>query len=360
MAHEPEPPFNPCDQKLPDNEQVFACRWELLRRNQQFRAVAEKWIASESFRKAHALTAEYRHFVRMVPCCALDWMLTPKQRLDLARFQIEMLTWKRNPHPNFGPIICCQKSLARLSRENVTDFVELRQMKNAPEPVTPDRAWNNVPEPFKHQFRYAVLPSPLKPAFDSINKTIADTSRDVLLIARKLALGDKLGEMEGMIQRLLDRGFELHHLSNYFALYRIARGGYSNKTFNGYLERIKKDFSGAYGEIYATTKYDRHRSFLGTTEDWHWFLEAERRGLDIKKYADLYALAELYCENLRSRVIHGQAPRHAQAHGHTGTPFLSKYIKARRPAVRRHVLKIEEWIRTEYLPLPSAPSKIVS
>jgi hypothetical protein len=70
MAHELEPAFNPCDDKLPDDEQVFVCRRELLRRNQQFRTVAEKWIVSGSFRKAHALKAEYRHFVRTIPCCA--------------------------------------------------------------------------------------------------------------------------------------------------------------------------------------------------------------------------------------------------------------------------------------------------
>jgi hypothetical protein len=36
MPHESEPSFNPVDVRLPDEEQVFAGRWELLRRNKQF------------------------------------------------------------------------------------------------------------------------------------------------------------------------------------------------------------------------------------------------------------------------------------------------------------------------------------
>ena len=49
-----EPPYNPATEAS-NEEQVFACRWELLRRNKQFQAVAKKWVASDSFRKTHAL-----------------------------------------------------------------------------------------------------------------------------------------------------------------------------------------------------------------------------------------------------------------------------------------------------------------
>jgi hypothetical protein len=358
MAHEPEPPFNPCDKKLQENEQVFACRWELLRRNKQFQAVTKKWVASDSFRKAHALTPDYNDV--LVPRCALDWMLTSKQRIGLAKFQIEKFKWKLKPYPNFGPIIYRQKPSVSISRKSIADFVELRRMENAPKPVTLDQAWNKVPEPFKHQFRYAVLPTPLKPAFDSINKTITDTSRFLWKISRYLDAGDPQHEMKEMAGQLCELGVRLHDLSANYQLYRIAHGSYSSTTFKKYLARITADFSGPHGEIYAATKYDRHRSFLGTTEDWHWFLEAEQRGLDIKKSADLTTLAKLYCEDLRQRAMRGKAPQRTKAHGHTGESFSYKVVKNRRATVKRHVLSIQEWIRTEYLPLPPAPSKLVS
>ena len=287
-------------------------------------------------------------------------MLTAKQRFDLAKFQIEKFKWKAKPYPNFGPIIYRQKSLAGMSRKNVADFVELRQMENAPKPVTLDQTWNKVTEPFKHQFRYAVLPTPLKPAFDSINKTITDTSRFLWGISRYLDAGDPHHEMKEMAGQLFELGIKLRDLSANYQLYRIAHGSYSRTAFKKYLARITADFSGPHGEIYAATKYDRHRSFLGTTKDWHWFLEAEQLGLDIKKSADLYTLAKLYCEDIRWRAMRGQTPRIAKTHGFTGTRFSHKAIKNRRTAVKRYVLAIQEWIRTEYLPVPSTPSKIVS
>lgn len=42
MAREAEPSFNPVDVRLPGEEQVFAFRWELLRRNKQFEAESQR------------------------------------------------------------------------------------------------------------------------------------------------------------------------------------------------------------------------------------------------------------------------------------------------------------------------------
>jgi len=352
-----DPVYNPA-KEASDEEQVFACRWELLRRNKQFQAVVKKWVASDSFREAHALTPEYINV--LVPRCALDWMLTAEQRIGLAKFQIEKLKWKLKPYPNFGPIIYRQKPSVSISRMDIANFVEFREMENAPKPVRLDQAWDKVPQPFKHQFRYAVLPTPLKPGFDSINKMITDTSRFLLIISRYLNAGDPHQEMKAMAEQVCELGERLRDLSAHYQLYRIAHGSYSSTTFKKYLARITTDFSGPHGEIYAGTKYDRHRSFLGTAEDWRWFLEAEERGLDIKKAADLYTLAELYCEDLRQRAMRGKAPRRTKAHGFTGAAFSHKAIKNRRTAVKRHVLSIQEWIEKENPPLSSAPSKLVS
>jgi len=166
--------------------------------------------------------------------------------------------------------------------------------------------------------------------------------------------------MKEMAGRLIELGVMLRDLAANYQLYRIAHGSYSRTRFNDYLARITADFSGPHGEIYAATKYDRHRSYLGTRKDWHWFLEAEQRGLDIKKASHLYRFAELYSEDLRQRAIHGQASRRTKAHGHTGDSFSHKDIKNRRTAVKRHVLAIQEWIRTEYPLLLPAASKPVA
>lgn len=355
--HATEQPYNPATEAS-DEEKRYACRWELLRRCLQFRAVAKKWVATDSFRKAHALTPDYNDV--LVERCALDWMLTPEQRLDLARFQIEELRWKRHPHPNFGPITYRQKSLVGMSRKNAADLLKLRPLQNAPKPVTPNEAWDKVSESFKRDFRLAVRPALLKSAFAPINSIIADASRLVRVIGRKLALGDPFHEMNGMAEALEEIGEKLHDLASLHQLYRLVRGPYSSKTFKGFLAQIEKDFSGPHGEIFDGRKYDRHRSYLGTVEDWRWFLEAERLGLGIRKSADLRTLSELYSEDLRQRKMRGKAPPRAKVHGHTGSKFSGKVIKNRRIVVKRHVRTIEKWILLAYLRLTVEPGAIAS
>jgi hypothetical protein len=311
------------------------------------------------FRKSHALTPDYSDFRRLVPRCALDWMLTPKQRLELAHFQIKKRIWQLGKDRNFGPVIWrCRDSLAMMSLKTAYDSIEVRPMKNAPSPVTVNMSWNTVPEPFKRQFRVAMQPR--KPAFTSINQTIMKAALDLGIIARKLQAGDPLHEMDSMAVLAFEHTARLHQLAGNYRLYRIAHGEYSNSAFELFFDSIRKDFSGSYGNIFSARKYDSHRSYYGTAQDWEWFLEAESRGLDINKSADLYALAKIYCEDLRQRAMRGHAPRHTKSHGHTGSAFSSKAIKARRTAVKRHVLNIQKWIRWTYPPLPPDPPKVVS
>jgi hypothetical protein len=127
MARAQDPPFNPADDKLSNEEQVFTSHWELLRRNAEFKAIAKKWIGSKLFRKSHALTPDYSDFRRLVPRCALDWMLTPKQRLELAHFQIKKRIWQLGKDRNFGPVIWrCRDSLAMMSLKTAYDSIEVR------------------------------------------------------------------------------------------------------------------------------------------------------------------------------------------------------------------------------------------
>ena len=359
MARKQELPFNPADDKLPDEEQVFASLWELLRRNTEFQTITEKWVASASIRRHHALTPDYCDFRRLVPHCALDWMLTPKQRLELAQFQIKKRTWQLGKHRNFGPITWRWRDpLTRMSRKTAYDSIEVLPMENAPAPITVKLAWNAVSEPFKRQFRFAAQPR--IPAFASINQTVGQAALVLGIIARKLQAGDPLHEMDNMANIAFEGAIGLHQLAGNYRLYGIAHGDYSNSAFGRFFECIKQDFSGPCGQIFSAKKYDSHRSYLGTTEDWRWFLEAESCGLDINKSADRYRLAEIYYEDLRRRKMRGQAHPHSKAHGFTGSRVSSRDKKNCRSVVKRHVLNIQKWIQWTYLPLPPDPTKPVS
>ena len=353
-----EPLYNPATE-TESEEQVVASRWELLRRKTEFQAVAKEWIASESFRKNHSLTPAYCDFARLVPRCALDWMLTAERRAALAHFQIEKRTWQLGKHRNFGPIIWrFRNSAAAMSRKTAYGSIEVRPMTNTSKPISFNNAWDSVSEHFKRQFRFAVLPR--KPSFALINETIGEAALVLGIIARKLQAGDPLHEMEIMAAFAFELGADLYQLAGNYRLYRIAHGGYSNSAFKGFLNRIKEDFSGSFGEISDGRKHDSHRSYLGTEKDWHWFLEAERLKLDIKKSPDLYRLAELYYDDLRRQKMRGQAHPRTKAHGHTGAPVSSKDKRNHRNDVRKHILKILEWIQKEYPPLPPAPNAAVS
>jgi hypothetical protein len=244
-----------------------------------------------------------------------------------------------------------------MSRKTAYEAVEVRPMRDSPGPITTAMSWNDVPEPFKIQFRYSSQPR--RAAFASINKALAQTALDLGIIARRLQVGPRVEETESITNAVFEHAAELHQLAGNYRIYRIAHGDYSNAVFKRFFDSIKKDFSGEYGTIFSGRKYDAHGSYLGTAEDWKWFLEAESRGLEINKSADQYKLAILYSEDLRHRKIRGKAPPQTKAPGHTGSSFSSKTIKGRRSAVKRHVLNIQKWIKWMYQPLASPSAKPV-
>jgi hypothetical protein len=141
--------------------------------------------------------------------------------------------------------------------------------------------------------------------------------------------------------------WELRDLAEFSKVFKIPKCRYSEKRFKSFLGQIHDSFK-ASNLLLPTKTYDTHESYQGTTEDWLWFLEAERLDLDIRKSADCYKLAEIYSEKLRQRAMRGKAPRRAKAHGHTGSKFSSKVIKNRRSVVKQHVRTIEKWILAAY------------
>lgn len=324
---------------------VVAGHWELLRRNKEFRALSARWLKSEVFRRSHALSPNYHDMQNHTPRCAWDWMLTAAQRVRLAEFQIENLHWLFDNDFNFGPIICRENfPPAKVTKKNWRKFLRVEPLPDAPPPITVGQSWNCTPDLFKQQFRLAYASAN---EFGEINARLQEHGNILARAASKLAAGDPLKEISVIADYLFALGSELRDLAEFSKVFNIPKCRYSEKRFKSFLGQIHDSFKTS-NLLFPTKTYDTHESYQGTNEDWFWFLEAERLGLDIRKSADCYKLAEIYSGKLRERAMRGQAPRRAKAHGHTGSKFPSKVIKNRRSVVKQHVRTIEKWILTAY------------
>jgi len=246
---------------------------------------------------------------------------------------------------NFGPIDSPETfSRSALTDKNWRDFLRVEPLPNPPPPLTVDQAWDSAPELFKKQFRLACRQTY---EFGEVNTHLDETSKLLRKAASKLANGDPLKETPAIADYLWMLGNELRDLAEFCRIFKIPKSHYSEKQFKSFLTEIHRSFKES-NLLIPTKTYDTHKSYLGTDEDWRWFLEAERLDLDIRKSADLTTLAKLYSEDLRRRAIQGAAPRRAKAHGFTDSKFSSKVIKNRRSVVKRHVLSIEKWVSAAY------------
>jgi hypothetical protein len=340
-----------------NEKKVVAARWECLRRNEDFRTLSERWLESEEFRRSHAVSPIYNDPKHHTPRCAWDWMLTATQRVELAEFQIEKRQWFVDSDFNFGPIICRRNfSLAAVTEKSWREFLRVEPLLNPPPPLAVSQAWDRTPNLFKEQFRLASIGNI---AFGEINAGLHQHANLMAIAASKLAAGDPLKEMPIIAHYLGEFGRELHKLAEFTKVFKIPKSRYSEKRFRLFLGQIRESFKAA-KLLLPTKTYDTHKSYQGTEEDWRWFLEAERLGLDIHKSADARKLAELYSEDLRQRTMRGRAPRRAKAHGFSGSKFSSRVIKNRRSTVKRHVLTIEKWIRASYPPQTPEPGATAS
>src|SRR5262245_10121203 len=97
--------YNPCDEPTND-EQVAAARWELLRRSTAFQKIARQWIESRDFRLTHVHTTEYHNQRTHYPRCALDWMITSAERVEVLRAQEARNHIFTDLRYIFGPVRC--------------------------------------------------------------------------------------------------------------------------------------------------------------------------------------------------------------------------------------------------------------
>ena len=344
------PPYDPTSE--PTNaEQLAAARWECLRRNAKFQDVARQWVASEEFRHQHSLTTDYHHQETHFPRCALDWMLTPRQRVELFPYQVSKSRIFTDTRFNFGAIVQQQKiETQHLRRQAIPEFITAGPLPNAPRPLRLDDTWRSAPEEFRAQFRFATAPSN---EFQDLTAKFRGRSFTLRLMAQKIADGDPMNEAQPMARYLQWLGDQFYDYGELYKVVAIPNGVYSTREMDEVLKKIRAIFANA-KQIVPYKKYNLHKSYYGTTADWRWFLEAESRGLDKKKQPDLYKLAEIYSQHLKQLPA---AARRRNVHtiGFRGEKVPSRLLKSRRATILKHLDSIQKWIDDIYP--PPAPTK---
>jgi hypothetical protein len=341
-----KPYYDPNDE-TDGQEQLVAAHWEAMRRNAGFREIAERWIVSEEFRHAHVETDAYHNAQVHFPRCSLDWMITSKERVKLSEFQREKLRWFRDLRYNFGPIQCRQNMpLEYLTRETAKDFVTVEPAEGTARRLKLTNSWKSAPKGFKDQFRFAIL-QPME--LEEIGEDLKEVGNRLRQIAAGLAGSGPPVEDAIIAHFLSEAGTTLRDIGEFNRVFSIPHRNYSQNTFSAELNRIEAAFKND-GRIKPEKKYNLHKSYLGTAADWHWFLEAEHRGLDPRRDADAYALADLYSEDLRRQGSHRR--KNAKSHGFQGTKVPAKAKANRRATIRRHIGNLRRWIEGIYPPAP--------
>ncbi len=331
-----------------NDEQVASAHWECLRRNAAFRKVARSWLSSETYRKKHALTDDYHHPSIHHSRCALDWMLSPAQRISLFHHQVANLTVFNDLVFNFGPIVLRRNfPQANLSRDNAKDFMQVTPLPEAPPPITVDDTWGNLSEEFKKQFRHAVN-APVQ--FQVYSKEAKEWSYFVRRLAKQLATGQPIEDIKSVVRGLMLLGGKLYEFGELYKLVAIPNQTYSKRGMKRVLDQVEGVFS-TIGHVVSDKKYNRHKSYFGTREDWRWFLEAEARRLDPSKPSDLYQLAQVYSEHLR-QTEPGKRRKNVKTGGFRGGKVASRLLNNRRATIRNHIRRIQNWIDGSYPPKP--------
>ena len=267
--------YSPWDEDT-NSEQTIAAHWELLRRNQSFQSVASRWCESPDFRIQHCLTTDYRsgqvHYQR----CALDWMLSPTERLQLAEHQIAKMHWFRILRFNFGPIRARYTSslLGKTSAKAIREALDIQPIHMTGNPVCLSQNWSILPAEFQQQFRLACIePSEVSEITPAVQQTAALLRRVGHNLARKELSRDELLKIA---DDLAGHGDELREIGEFNKIFSMPLKNYSRNAFESGLEFIRTSFlKDRRVRIDPERKYNLHKSYMGTKEQWRWFLESE-------------------------------------------------------------------------------------
>lgn len=334
-------PYDPNSEKE-QRIQTAALHYELLRRNAEFKEVAARWIADPKFRIGYAASNDYRHPQLHFARCALDWMISGKERVELAGAQLAAGQWFHDNRFNFGPLIAAQSFHdLDVSVKNLADSFSLQPLPAAT-PLRLDRSWPDTPGAFRNQYILAVHDGG---EFQVVTNHMHDAGVYLRWAAHRIYKNDAPEKLPEIIQRLRGLGQYLHDLAEFQNIFAVPNAYCPPGKFNEYLDAIRTHCSEA-GQVVG--KYSPHASWLGTRDQWRFFLMAEAHGWDIKNPQHLYQMARVYSEELRQRRYDRTARMDAKQHGFKGTAVPSKVITARRSTVRKVVTAIQEWIANIY------------
>ena len=322
--------YSPWDEDT-NSEQVIAAHWELLRRNQPFQSIAARWCESPDFRLQYCLTTDYHNLQVHYHRCALDWMLSPTKRLQLAEHQIAELRWFRDLRFNFGPIKACYISslLGITSAKDIRKGLDIQPMQMTGMPICLDQNWSIVPVEFQQQFRFACIqPSEVFEITPLVQQAAALLRLAGHTLASKELSRDELLEIA---HALAKHGDELREIGEFSKIFSVPVSNYSSKGFESRLETIRSSFRNE-GRIDPESKYNVHKSYMGTKEQWRWFLESEAT-------SQRAAALEFAREKAKSQTWDPDSAWESYGRG-----------------IGRSVEAIETWIGRIYPPRGEAPS----
>ena len=323
LPAKPSARYNPNSEPA-ELDKFIASNWELMRRAPEFREIAEKWISSPEFRISHV---RERKVYRENPHarCALDWMLTPKQRYDLATFQMQnkLFFWK--PADNYGPIdVAVDLGRQRAGiEESIARLFDVTPAVNAGTPLRVDRPWPRAPKKFRSQF------ASIFGGQDLVEIDLNASGRALMNIGDGL-LSDKPMTAEDKIaigQYLSQLGGHYCRLSKDCKIPAIRRHHFfSEDSIDAILQRIKNSlpYQPKTGADFASK-----RSFLGTHDQWDKFLAWEAHGGNGYAAASEFLPAPI-------RLQAGSKPK-------PGTASRSEKQRDTSATIRRAVRAIQSW-----------------
>ena len=335
-------PFDPNSVEDP-RERVSACYWELLRRNHEFQSVAERWLGDEQFRFSFSECEDYHNHLVHFPRCALDWMLAPSERLELARYQIKSEKWFHDERFNFG-LVSAELTGDPLwfGVRPLADGISLSPLKAPVSLLRISQSWREAPSEFREEFGGSIHMAGI---VEPLSERMRETADYLQWAAARIERGDRPDTIPEIAETLYSLGIVLANTSEFNHVFAIPNGRCSPGTLKQYLEAIKQHCRDA-GQI--EKRYCTQSSWLGTEEQWRYFLLAERHGFRPDNLKHMYALARIYSEALRQAKHENQAREHAKAHGFKGDAIPSKVISSRRSTVRRLVTAILGWVDDIY------------
>jgi hypothetical protein len=309
-----------------DLEQVFAANWELLRRVPAFQAIAKQWSENEKFRLQHVgERAVYKDnvFAR----CALDWMLTSKQRFRLAKHQMQHRLFFWDQTANFGPIIV-EKRLERLTaglRECIDDLVKVKPDPNSGGVLHLGQTWPCTPLKFRSQFASV---------FDSDDLATIELGEPGLILTRvgnMLLKGKSVSseEQAALGRYLFQLGENFVRVSRELKIAAIRRHHfYSERRVDEILRRIKESLP---YQPRTGNDLDTKRSFLGTPDQWNKFLAWEAH--DYNAYRAAAEFAPKWARKAKRRI---------------GDPSRSERQRDIAGSIRKAVKAIQQWFPKIY------------